>query len=569
MNLKQFVANEIASVKLPYDLQAEALNALLTETGEAKNGEVTLPCFSLSKTLRKSPMEIANELASVLQNELKNHAKFDQVVAVNGYVNFFFNKEQLAGAVLEEVLAQKEQYGSQNIGNGETLFIDFSSPNLAKYMHIGHLKTTMLGWSIYKLFSFMGYKVVRINYVGDYGTPFGKMLAAYKHWGKKEDIDARGVDAIQDLYVKFTQEAANNEALMDEAREWFKRIETKEPEATKLFEWFLEVGVQEVKRICNILGVSFDSWRGENYYSDKMDPVIKDLEQKGLLIESEGAKIVDLSAFNLGVSLIQKSDGASLYATRDLTAVQDRYENYHFDRGFYVTSNAQILHFKQWFKIVELLDRPYANKLEHIYYGTYSLPNGKIGSRYGKQAIIRDLLNLSKDRAMEILISRGTKHDDMDEVAQKIAVGSLAFEAVKTERAKDSVFDPENSINFEGETSPYMQYTYARCCSILNKVEQSNLKTTQLETINDDYFALVKLLNKFPNTLQDCVTQRETYMLCRLMLNISSEFNKFYGFNRIIDNETVNITNLKLVQAVKMVLANGLTLLGIPLIEKM
>lgn len=569
MNLKFEVYNNLTNITLPFDLTAKDLQELLTDGGDSKNGDVSLPCFLLAKTLRTSPVQIAKELADSIW-EQSNHA-FEKVVALNGYVNFYFPKQQVVNNVLQEVLTKGKEFGKTDLGKGKKVFIDFSSVNLAKYMHIGHLKTTMLGWSLYKILTFLGYEVTRINYVGDYGTPFGKMIAAYKHWGNKKDIDARGVDAIQDLYVRFNQEAHDNQELQDEAREWFYKIENKDPEALEIFNWFTQIGREEATRICTILGVSFDDERGENYYSDKMDAVIADLEQKQLTQESQGATIVDLQEYNLGVALIKKSDGTSLYTTRDLATVEDRYKLYNFDQGLYVTSVQQNLHFAQLFKLVELLDKPYKNTLEHINYGTYSMPTGKIGSRFGKQAIIRDILNAASSQALQVLEARGTKHEDMDEVVRKIGVGALIFEVVKTERLKDSVFDLEKAVNFEGETSPYLQYTYARCCSIMEKVKQQNPQNIVAnESVSEDTFELVKLLNKFPDVLISSHNDRETYYITRQLLSIASVFNRFYGSHRIIDqDQTLNQDNLNIVKAVQTVLATGLELLGIPLIEKM
>lgn len=568
MNFKTIVINKLKEVNLPFDLKIEDIQNLLTESSDLKNGEVSLPCFSLAKPLLQNPVNIAKKISDVVYEA--NFEEFSDVMAINGYVNFYFKKEYVIKTILEEIEHAKDNYGKRSIGKGKTVFIDFSSPNLAKYMHIGHLKTTMMGWSLAKIFEFLGYKVIKINYVGDYGTPFGKMITAYKKWGNKQDVLDKGVDAIQDLYVKFNQEAVEHPELEEEARAWFKKIEEKDPEALELFNWFIDVGKDEVKRICNILGVEFDSWKGENYYSDKMQPVIEELKNKNLLKVSEGATVVDLSAYNLGLALIQKSDGTSLYITRDLAAVQDRYNEFKFDMGFYVTGVEQKLHFSSLFKIIELLDKPYKNTLEHIHYGRYSLPSGKISSRFGKQAIIADLLKVAKEQAMYILETRGSKHDNMEEIAQKIAVGALAFEVVKIERNKDSIFDIEKSIKFEGETSPYLQYSLARCNSIVNRVnEMTNYEKVYNSTFNDEYFNLVKLLNKFPQVVLESANMRETYLLTKLLMQICSEFNKFYAFNRIIDNDFVNIDNLNVVKAVQVVLTNGLRLLGIPIIEQM
>ena len=569
MDIKSEVLTELKNMKLPISVSNYEKMFVLSVDG--KNGDVCFPCFPLAKELKIAPNKIAENLASSINEQIEKNSIIEKAEAVNGYLNIFAVKQVLAQKIVEEVLNKKDAFGKFDTYKGKTVVLDYSSVNLAKYMHIGHLKTTIIGLVMKNVCEQLGYKTVSINYVGDYGTPFGKMIVAYKKWGNKEDVEKRGVDAVQDLYVKFNQEAENDESLNEEARLWFKKIENGDKEARELSNWIIELCRGEVERLCNELGAKFDSWRGEGYYTDKMQPVIDELNEKGLLKDSEGAKIVDLTEYGLGVCLIQKSDGTSLYATRDLAAVQDRYDNYKFDVAFYITDVAQKLHFAQWFKICELLNKPYAKNLYHIAYGRYSLPTGKISSRLGKQALLKDLLEAGINKSRAIMQERGTKVTDAEAVSKQVAVGAISYEALKYEKVKDTVFDMDASLNFDGETAPYMQYTYARCCSILEKAGvRANLTNDMFENISAEQgYELIKLLNKFPQTIVDVYDKKEPCLLIRLLMDIASEFNKFYTNNRIIDNGVVNKQNLCVVNAVKIVLENGFKIVNIPAISKM
>lgn len=566
MNLKEFVYSNIKDIK---ELNAvENFQNLLINTIDSSLGDISLPCFTYAKALRKSPMEIATDFANICKCN-----SFSDVKAVNGYVNFYINKEVFTKAVLTEALTSGVNYGKQNLGNDKVVLIDYSSVNLAKYMHIGHLGTTVIGNVIKNIYKFFGYKVYGLNYLGDYGTPFGKMITGYLHYGNKQDVETRGVDAIQEYYVKFNQEVETKPELMDEARQWFKRIEDREHEALEIYNWFIDISILEAKRIYSLLNITFDDWTGEAYYNDKMGPVISELENSNLLKLSEGAKVVDLENYNLGTCLILKSDGSSLYATRDLAAVQDRYNKYHFDKCLYVTDVAQKLHFAQWFKVCDLLSKPYAKNLKHIYYGRYSLPTGKIGSRYGKQALISDMINLSFEKAKEIMLTRGTKVEDIDKIAMAIAIGAICFGVIKNEKTKDSVFDLEKALSFEGETSPYLQYTFARCNSIIEKCEidctSIKLEDNISDIVDSTTFELVKHINSYTDTLVSALNNEEPSVISKYLLNLCSLFNRFYNEHRVIENGTVNNNRVAIVKVVKDILQSGLSILGISAIEKM
>lgn len=552
MDLKQLVYDELKDNNILKDV--DNLYNLLSFTNDTKNGDITLPCFSLAKTLRKSPMIIADEILSTIQSDY-----FEKVENVNGYLNIFFNKKKVFELVAEEL----EKNETKKIGSGKTVFVDFSSLNLAKYMHIGHLSTTVIGSVISNTYEYLGYDVKRLNYVGDYGTPFGKMITAILKWGSVDEIEQKGVDYIQDLYVKFNVEAENNEELKDEAREWFLKIENKDPEAIAIYNKIIKVSIAEAKRICDELEIYFDNWIGEAYYNDKMQPVIEELDNKKLLNISQGAKIVDLEKHNLGVCMIQKSDGASLYATRDLATALDRFERYHFDLGLYVTSVQQKLHFERWFKVLELMGKDYAKNLRHVSYGTYSLPSGKIGSRFGKQALVKDMIELAINKAKEIVTTRGTKLENIEKLSSDIGIGAVKFGVLKTERIKDCVFDLDASLNFDGETSPYIQYTHARCCSILNKSADKET-INDLEDINNiDAFELVKHINSYEKMVIQSAEDFEPCYISRYLINICALFNKFYNSYRIIDGEKVSGLRLKLVEYTRDIIAKGLKLLGI------
>ena len=484
-------------------------------------------------------------------------------------------------------------------------------------MHIGHLSTTVIGNCLRNVFNFLGYKTIAINYVGDYGTPFGKMITAYKLWGNEKDLNEKGVDYIQDLYVRFCAEAENDENLNEQARKCFALIEKKDKEVYPIYETFIEISKEEIKKIYKTLNISFDSWRGESYYSDKMEPVVEELEKKGLLKESDGAKIVDLTPFDLGVCLIKKSDGSSLYATRDLVACDDRFNNYGFVKSLYVTDVSQKLHFSQFFKVLELLGREYASGLNHVYYGRFSLPTGKIASRKGKQAILKDILDYSINKTKEIMKNNANlSEEEKNSISKSVGVGAVVFSAIKNEKIKDIVFDLDEALDFNGETSPYIQYTHARCCSIINKCKSdalnnknfltqnenltdknalknddsksSNKKSSNIESndifnfgnaLNDfDYeeisdatsYELIKHLNRFPETIKQVSEKFEPCLISRLLVDISKAFNKYYNSNRVIeDNGKVNTTRYGVVMATKIVLSSGLKLLGIESVEKM
>jgi len=562
MNIKDIVKGLI-----PKTEEYSSIADLVSETIDASKGDLCLPCFSLSKTLKKAPNVIAEEL----KNQIQTSPFVEKMEVVGGYLNFYLNKEMISKQVIEEILTEKENCFKSNIYQGKTVCIDYSSVNLAKYMHIGHLKNTIIGESIARICESLGYKVVRINYIGDYGTPFGKIIAGYKLWGSKEDVDLRGVDALQDLYVKFNQEAEKNPELDDMARDIFKKIEEKDEEIYPIYQWVIEIAVKETKRLLDILGVKFDSWRGEAYYSEMLPQTLEYLAQKGLTKESEGALVVDLEEFDMPPCLVRRSDGASLYATRDITAAIDRYENYHFDKMFYVTGHEQMLHFKQFFKVLELAGEPFAKNLEHIHYGLFSLPSGRISSRKGKQATLVDLMNLASEKATEVIKSRTFSIEKPEDVANKVARGALNFSALKVEVGKDCVFDIDKAFSFEGETAPYMQYTYTRIESILRKGEKYLTASADYSVLNQvDSFELVKECNSVLDSIVLAYNKREPSIVVKKSMEICKLLNKFYTTTKVLDGTNEQIkAKLELLMVVKIALQTTFKLMCIDTLKEM
>jgi arginyl-tRNA synthetase len=541
------------------------IEKLITTVSNSEMGDYALPCFTFSKLLRKSPQMIAeNIMGSIASVDF-----IEKIEAVNGYLNFYLNKESVSKSVIKKVLGNNDIY-KENLGDGKVVCIDYSSANLAKYMHIGHLSTTMIGEAIARLLENFGYKVVRINYIGDYGTPFGKMIAAYKMWGNKKDIDERGVDAIQDLYVKFSNEVEKNPELIDKAREAFKDIEDKKGQNYEIYKWFIDISIKEAKRLLDYLGVSFDSWKGEAAYTDDMPKVVKELEEKGLLVESQGAKIVDLEAFDLGACLIQKSDGASLYATRDIAAAKSRYEDYKFDKMIYVTAVQQKQHFAQLFKVLNLMGYDFAKNMHHVYYGMFSLTTGKIASRKGRQAVLVDLLEMAEDKVEEIIADKNFSQDKKVKVKQSIAKAALIYSAVKNSTNKDSVLDLETAFNVEGDTSSYILYSYARVCSILRKFEESSAKPDYKALNNIEAFDLVKHMIEFKDTLKASLNEYEPSIIAKKVMDMAKALNKFYSRHKVIEeNLKASKAKVNLLKAVNHTLKYGLDILNIDVLEEM
>ena len=559
-----FKAHIAARVKAGELTQEEIYN-MIALPPNTETGDFALPCFRLAKTMRKSPAVIAQEIA-------ESYPKDDivsDVSALNGYVNFKIDRVFWTKQTLERILSEGDRYGSSDEGKGKTVCIDYSSVNIAKPLHIGHLSTTVLGSSLYKLHKFLGYTPVGINHLGDYGTQFGKLISAYKRWGKKEDIEKGGLRALNALYVRFHEEAEKDPSLNDEARSFFKKIEDKDEESVALFNWFKELTLKDVSRIYELLDVHFDSWAGESFYNDKMQPVVDELREKGLLKESEGAQIVDLEAYGMPPCIILRSDGASLYATRDIAAAIYRKKTYDFYKCLYVVAYQQNLHFKQFFKVLELMGKEWAKDLVHVAYGMVSLEDGSMSTRKGKVVYLEDVIQKCVQKAHDIIAEKNPSLENKEEIARTVGVGAVIFGALYNNKIKDITFSYDKVLNFEGETSCYVQYTCARANSVLDKGGRGG--TYSVGEVVPQEFELVKKLADFPSTLHDALEKYEPCFVARYAVDLSQLFNKFYFDCSILNAGDENTRNfrLALTQATLVTLTNALRLLGIGVPEKM
>lgn len=557
MNIKELIAKSIV-----LDENVEIKN-LIVESATADKGDYCLPCFSLAKVMHKNPMEIANNIVA----NLKPNAIVDHVEVVAGYINFFLKKDEIAKQVLSEYQS-KDDFKSI-CGKGKVVCVDFGSPNLAKYLHIGHLKSLIVGESLCRLFEQFGYTVKRLDFAGDYGTPFGKIIGGMQKWGSLEDVKTRGNDALQEYYVKFNQLESEDESASQLARDIFKKIEEKDPQVYPIYQQIVDIALKDGEKMFDLLGVKFDDNRGEFYYNQFVPEIVEKLKKANLLTESQGAQIVDLSAYDMAPSVIIKNDGTSLYASRDLAASLHRFDDYHFDKMIYVTDVAQSLHFKQWFKIVDLLNLPYSNSLEHVAYGRFSLPDGKISSRRGKQAVLVDLIEYAHNKAVEIIKDRKFELENPADVANKVTSAVLNYSVLKVERVKDCVFDMEKAFSFEGETAPYMQYTFTRLESILRKHQQTKAKA-DYSCFNADAFELVKMINNFKTTLQIALEKRDTSIVAKRVMEMCKTFNHYYTTTKILDGDN-NTTNAKinLVKSLKECLNVGFNIICIAGLKEM
>lgn len=560
MDYKKYIAQKI-NVE---GVSAEEIEAGIAIPPDTAMGDYALPCFKFAKALRKSPVVIATELASSIATD----GVIASVTAVNGYLNFAINRKGLVKGTLESIAKAGKSYGSSDIGKGKTVCIDYSSVNIAKPFHIGHLSTTVLGSSLYKIYSCLGYNVVGINHLGDYGTQFGKLICAYKRWGNKEDVEARGIFAVNELYVRFNSEAS--EEMEKEAREYFRLIESGDKEANGLFEWFKALTLAYVNKIYERLGVKFDSYNGERFYTDKMQPVIDELEDKNLLKESEGAKIVDLEEYGMPPCLILRSDGASLYATRDLAAAYYRKNTYNFDKCLYVVAYQQNLHFKQIFKVLELMGNDWAKDMVHVAYGMVSLEDGAMSTRNGRVVWLEDVINKCVEKAYAVLEEKNPDLEDKKDIAEKIGVGAVIFGALYNSKIKDIVFSYDKVLSFDGETGVYCQYTCARARSVLEKAGEVNYAIPEDFAVEPQEFEVVKALADFPEAVKDAAVKYEPSILARYAVDLAQKYNKFYFDCKILTAEDgVKRLRLAITKAALQTLENALALLGIRAPKKM
>ena len=528
-------------------------------------GDFALPCFKFAKIFRKSPAMIAEEL----KNTIATDDVISEISAVNGYLNFKIDKNGFVKATLDKILTQKDAYGASEEGNGKTVCIDYSSINIAKPFHIGHLSTTVLGGALYRIYKYLGYKAVGINHLGDYGTQFGKLISAFKRWGDKDVIEKGGIRALNELYVRFHKEAEEHPEYDDEARAYFKKIEQGDEECLALFHWFKELTLKDVQKIYELLDIRFDSYAGESFFSDKMGPVVDELKEKGLLTESRGAKVVDLEAYGMTPCMILKSDGSSLYATRDMAAAIYRKKEYDFYKCLYVVAYQQNLHFKQFFKVLELMGKEWSKNLVHVAYGMVSLEEGTMSTRKGNVVFLEDVINKCIEKAYAIIDEKNPNLENKEEVAKKVGVGAVIFGALYNNKIKDIVFSYDKVLNFDGETSVYVQYTCARANSVLQKGGVP--ATYEIPTLTSEEIELVKAISVFPETVKAAAEKYEPSLIARFAVDVAQKFNKFYFDCKILaaeDEKTKNF-RLALTNATLQALKNAFALLGIGIPDKM
>lgn len=567
MDFKGYIADKInEAMEIVFGQTMEGVAGFLETPPNPEMGDFAFPCFKLSKTLRMGPPVIAGKLQSALASD----EIIDHVECVGGYLNFFLHKTGYAQSIVEKVLEQKEKYGSSDEGQGRVICIDYSSINIAKRFHIGHLSTTMIGNALYKIYEHLGYKCVGINHLGDWGTQFGKMIAAYLKWGNKEEVEKNGVDALTALYVRFHQEAEKDPSLEDEGRLWFKKIEDNDPKATEIFNWFKEITLKDAQRVYDMLGVKFDSYAGESFYNDKMQPIIDELREKGLLVESQGAYVVDLEEDNMPPCLILKKDGATLYATRDIAAAFYRKKTYHFYKDLYVVAYQQNLHFKQWFKVVEKMGYEWSKDLEHVPFGMVSYEGRALSTREGYVVYLDELLNRAVEKAREIIEEKSPNLPDKDKVAHQVGIGAVVFFDLFNNRIKDIDFRWDRALNFDGETGPYVQYTHARCCSLLAKAGELDAEADYTALENPAAQEVVRTLERFPEVVSEACHRNEPSLVTRYTVELASNFNRFYYENRILTEDAAQSkARANLTAATASCLRTALSLIGVEAPEKM
>ena len=555
-------------------LTEDEIKSMIEIPQDQSMGDYAFPCFRLAKTMRKAPNLIAAELAEKLQGE----KIFSEVSPVNAYVNMFVSREEMMKSTVSEVLEEKENFGRSDIGGNKKVIVEFSSPNIAKPFHIGHIRSTVIGNSLSKIYDALGYDVFKINHLGDYGTQFGKMICAYRRWGNREDVINSPIKTLLGYYTKFHVEVEEHPELEDEARAIFTKLEQGSKEEVELWQWFREESLKEFQRVYDMLGIEFDSYNGESFYSDKMPRFEKELSDKGLLQESKGAQVVDLKEYKLGTALIKKSDGSSLYITRDIAAAVYRKENYDFYKNIYVVATQQNLHFQQLFKILELMGYDWANQCVHVPFGMVRLEEGTMSTRHGRVVFLEDVLNGAIEKTREIIEEKNPNIENLEEITSQVGIGAVVFNELSNNRIKDYTFKWDQILNFDGETGPYVQYTHARCASLLRKAGEDIVAKAQdpknvdfaLLAKSDSAYELTKLIYAFPGVVEQAGEKYEPSIITRHIIDIAQCFNKFYHDEHIIvDDEVEKTSKIALVIATKRVIATGIGLLGMKAPERM
>ena len=567
IDYKELIAEKISNA---CELDKNEVKSYIEVPPNKEMGDYAFPCFKLAKVLRKAPPAIAEEL----KGKIDTDSNIEKIDIQGGYLNFFTNKIELAKEVLNEIDSKKEEFGKSEIGKGKNIVIDYSSPNIAKPFHIGHLRNTVLGHALYNIYKYMGYNVTSVNHLGDYGTQFGKMIEGYKLWGSEYNFDEKPIDSCMDLYVRINNLCKEDEAVLDRCRDNFKKIEEGDEECLRLWNYFKEISLKEFQKIYDQLGVTFDSLNGEAFYSDKMDEVEKILEEKGAITISEGAKIIDLEDKGLGVVMIRKSNGSTSYATRDLAAVLYRSRTYDFDKCLYVVAYEQNLHFKQVFEAAKFLpiSEKNLNGLEHVAYGMVRLTTGKMSTREGTVIKVDELLQEAVDRVEQIINEKNPDMENKHEEAKKIGLGAIVFNNLNVSNIKDSVFDWNTALNFNGETGPYIQYIYVRTKSVLEKLGYTpSISDVDVSLLQDkESLNVISNIYNFENVLMQVVDKNEPSLLARYLIELAQSYSNFYNENKIMDDdEKVKNARAYLTYATKQVLQTGAHLLGIEMPNKM
>ena len=568
INFKNIIANAISKV---VNINETEIEMSIEKPKGSENGDYAFPCFRLAKELHKAPQMIANDIK---ENIKVDENQITKIEVVGGYLNFFINKEILVEEVLNEMSEDKE-YGKSTIGNGKNIVIDYSAPNIAKPFHIGHLRSTVIGAALYKIYKYLGYNVTGINHLGDYGTQFGKLIEGYKLWGNEYNIEENPIDELTKIYIRINQACKEDEKVLENCRNNFKKLEDGDKYCVEIWQKFRELSLKEFQKVYDILGSKFDSWNGEAFYSDKMPEVIEILNKTGKLVESEGAKIIDLEDKGINTPcIIEKSNGSSTYATRDLAAIMYRARTYDFDKALYITSYEQVLHFKQVFEVAKLLglDEKYTNGLEHVAFGMVLLPTGKMSTREGTSIKLSELLNEAISRAKAIIEQKNPELENKDEVAKKVGVGAVIFNDLANNRVKDEIFDWDTILNFQGETGPYIQYTYVRTKSVIEKAGGvPDISEVSSELLQDEYsIKLLKLIYDFEDVLVQVTDKNEPSILSRYLIDVAKTYSNFYNENKIInDNKNLQNARVYLTYSVGRILKTGAGLLGIEMPNKM
>ena len=566
MDFKEHIIDKLHKLT---GLELEAIEKAVETPPDEKLGDLAFPCFPLAKVMRKAPPIIAQEL----KEQLSSDEAIARVDAVGGYLNFFYNKALFISDTVTAARKAGEDWGKSGMGNGKTVLVEYSSPNIAKPFHIGHLFSTAVGNSLARIYKFLGYDVQSLNHLGDWGTQFGKLISAYKRWGDAKLIEKDPINELLKIYVKFHEEAEKDPSLEDEAREYFKKLEDGDAETTELWKYFKDQSLVEFKRVYDMLGVSFDSYNGEAFYSDKMDEVVEMLREADILTESEGAQVVDLSDMNMPPCIILKSDGATIYATRDIAAALYRHRTYNFDKNIYVVGLPQSLHFRQIFETMKRAGWEWSKDCHHVGFGLVKLPGKSMSTRHGDVVFLEDVLNESIEKTRSIIENNGANVDDIDDVSKKIGIGAILYTFLKNSREKDIVFSWDTMLDFDGESAPYCMYGYARGKSILRRAEGIDYSNADLtKAVSDDAYTLVKLINSFGDAVADAADKNEPFYVNRYVTGLVKAFNKFYNTNPImrddVDEETKK-ARLAIVDATCTVIKSALYLLGIEVVESM